>query len=297
MDNAIKDIIDKTLELEGLLLLAQSRAGSELEASVNRLIVSKKDEVAKLIDAAFGSEPKCEVEPQPIVMPIVEAATVEEIAETIEPEENFIAEPVEEPVEEPIDEPVEEPAVERGPLENFIPEPIEMPVEPPVSDIFDDSHLEPIEEPQPIDVPTPEDKPIFDDTPLDEEDAPLDEEDAPLDEEDAPLDEEYEDDEEEDDDEVLDDDDEALTLDEALQRSMSRDLRKAFSLNDRFRYRRELFGNSDVEMNDTLNLVETMHSYSEAEEFFYGDLEWDSESPEVKDFMAVIRNHFYNKEQ
>ena len=279
MDNAIKDIIDKTLELEGLLLLAQSRAGSELEASVNRLIVSKKDEVAKLIDAAFGGEPKCDVEPQPIVMPIVEAATVEEIAETIEPEENFIAEPVEESIEKSVEEPSEEPE----PLENFIPEPIEMPVEPPVSDIFDDSHLEPIEEPQPIDVPTPEDKPIFDDTPLDEEDAPLDEE--------------YEDDEEEDDDEVLDDDDEALTLDEALQRSMSRDLRKAFSLNDRFLYRRELFGNSDVEMNDTLNLVETMQSYSEAEEFFYGDLEWDSESPEVKDFMAVIRNHFYNKEQ
>ncbi|MGM9854308.1 MAG: hypothetical protein ACI31B_01055 [Muribaculaceae bacterium] len=279
MDNAIKDIIDKTLELEGLLLLAQSRAGSELEASVNRLVILKKEEVAKLIDAAFGGEPKCDVEPQPIVMPIVEAATVEEIAETIEPEENFIAEPVEESIEKSVEEPSEEPE----PLENFISEPIEMPVEPPVSDIFDDSHLEPIEEPQPIDVPTPEDKPIFDDTPLDEEDAPLDEE--------------YEDDEEEDDDEVLDDDDEALTLDEALQRSMSRDLRKAFSLNDRFRYRRELFGNSDVEMNDTLNLVETMHSYSEAEEFFYGDLEWDSESPEVKDFMAVIRNHFYNKEQ
>ena len=279
MDNAIKDIIDKTLELEGLLLLAQSRAGSELEASVNRLVILKKEEVAKLIDAAFGGEPKCDIEPQPIVMPIDETEADEEVAEEAETEE----EPIAEPVEEPIDEPIEEPAVERGPLENFIHEPIEMPVEPPVSDIFDDSHLEPIEEPQPIDVPTPEDKPIFDDTPLDEEDAPLDEE--------------YEDDEEEDDDEVLDDDDEALTLDEALQRSMSRDLRKAFSLNDRFRYRRELFGNSDVEMNDTLNLVETMHSYSEAEEFFYGDLEWDSESPEVKDFMAVIRNHFYNKEQ
>ena len=291
MDNAIKDIIDKTLELEGLLLLAQSRAGSELEASVNRLVILKKEEVAKLIDAAFGSEPKCEVEPQPIVMPIVEAATVEEIAETIEPEENFIAEPVEdtiegpseEYIEEPVEDPSEMPSEEPEPLENFIPEPIEMPVEPPVSDIFDDSHFEPIEEPQPIEVPAAEDKPIFDD--------------APIDDEYAPLDDEYEDDEEEDDDEVLDDDDEALTLDEALQRSMSRDLRKAFSLNDRFRYRRELFGNSDVEMNDTLNLVETMHSYSEAEEFFYGDLEWDSESPEVKDFMAVIRNHFYNKEQ
>ena len=283
MDNAIKDIIDKTLELEGLLLLAQSRAGSELEASVNRLVILKKEEVAKLIDAAFGGEPKCDVEPQPIVMPIDETEADEEVAEEAETEEEPIAEPVEEPSEESIEKPVEESSEEPEPLENFIPEPVEMPVEPPVSDIFDDSNLEPIEEPQPIEVPAAEDKPIFDD--------------APIDDEDAPLDDEYEDDEDDDDDEVLDDDDEALTLDEALQRSMSRDLRKAFSLNDRFRYRRELFGNSDVEMNDTLNLVETMHSYSEAEEFFYGDLEWDSESPEVKDFMAVIRNHFYNKEQ
>ena len=103
------------------------------------------------------------------------------------------------------------------------------------------------------------------------------------------------------DEEVVDDEDEdddvPLTLDEALQRNMSRDLRKAFSLNDRFRYRRELFANNDVEMNDTLNLVETMHSFSEAEDFFYGDLEWDKEAPEVIDFMNVIRNHFYNREQ
>ena len=106
------------------------------------------------------------------------------------------------------------------------------------------------------------------------------------------ADEEVVDDEDED-----DDDDVPLTLDEALQRNMSRDLRKAFSLNDRFRYRRELFANNDVEMNDTLNLVETMHSFSEAEDFFYGDLEWDKEAPEVIDFMNVIRNHFYNREQ
>ena len=108
-------------------------------------------------------------------------------------------------------------------------------------------------------------------------------------------------DDEDADEEVVDDEDEdddvPLTLDEALQRNMSRDLRKAFSLNDRFRYRRELFANNDVEMNDTLNLVETMHSFSEAEDFFYGDLEWDKEAPEVIDFMNVIRNHFYNREQ
>ena len=86
--------------------------------------------------------------------------------------------------------------------------------------------------------------------------------------------------------------DEPIRLDEALQRSLSKDLSKAFSLNDRFRYRRELFGNSEVEMRNTIDMVEAMHSFSEAEDYFYGDLEWDHESPEVADFMTIIKNHF-----
>lgn len=110
---------------------------------------------------------------------------------------------------------------------------------------------------------------------------------------DEECDDEIIDEEDEEDDE--DEDDEPLTVDEALRRKRSSDLHKAFSLNDRFRYRRELFANNDVEMNDTLNLVETMHSFAEAEDFFYGDLEWDKESPEVIDFMEIIKNYFYNR--
>ena len=86
--------------------------------------------------------------------------------------------------------------------------------------------------------------------------------------------------------------DEVLTVDEALQRSLSKNLWKAFSLNDHFRYRRELFSNSDLEMRNTINMVEAMQSFAEAEEYFYTDLEWDAESPEVKDFMEIIRKHF-----
>lgn len=85
---------------------------------------------------------------------------------------------------------------------------------------------------------------------------------------------------------------EIVTVEEVLQRSISKNLSKAFTLNDHFRYRRELFGNSEVEMRNTINMVEAMNSFAEAEEYFYGDLEWDSESPEVKDFMTIIRNHF-----
>ncbi len=88
---------------------------------------------------------------------------------------------------------------------------------------------------------------------------------------------------------------EDITVDKLLQRNMSRDLKHAFSINDRFRYRRELFGNSDVEMNDAINLVEAMQTFTEAEEYFYDILKWDKESDEVIDFMAIIKNHFYSK--
>lgn len=98
--------------------------------------------------------------------------------------------------------------------------------------------------------------------------------------------------EEEEDLEVATDSDEPVRLDEMLQRSKSKDLKSAFSLNDTFRFRRELFSNSGAEMTDALHMVEAMHSFDEAEDYFYGDLGWDRESDDVKDFMAIIKNHF-----
>lgn len=243
MSTSIIDILNKAYELEGLLLLAQSRGNEDISA-ISRLIVGKKAEISDLIDATFSTEVPAEPVAPAVTETMVPDAPAVQEDDPATPETPVLADYEKEDIQ-PVDEPI-------FPQEEYRPAP---------SFTLDDY------EPVPVEVP----------------------------EEDAPLDEEYVDDEDDDDDEILDEDDETLTLDEALQRSMSRDLRKAFSLNDRFRYRRELFGNSDVEMNDTLNLVETMHSFAEAEEFFYGDLEWDKESPEVKDFMAIIRNHFYNR--
>ena len=204
MNADLKTIIDKTMELEGLLMLARSRRESGIDDSLRRLILDKQAEVSRLIDDCFSAAGK-------------------------QHSDMFAGEPLPEPVEDFSEEPV------------------------PVAQLVEDD---------------------------DDDDVLVDEE-------------EIDDDDEADDDvELLDEEESALTLDEALQRSMSRDLRKAFSLNDRFRFRRELFGNSDVEMNDALNLVETMGSLAEAEDFFYGDKEWDRESPEVKDFMEVIKKHF-----
>ena len=132
-----------------------------------------------------------------------------------------------------------------------------------------------VSEPEPTPVDEPESEPVEAPTPAPEEVEPEAES------------EEFE----------PDPDDQPLTLDEALHRDMTKDLRQAFSLNDRYRYRRELFGNSDSVMNETLNLIEAMHSFDEAEDYFYNDLQWEHDSPEVADFMVIIKNHFWNKRQ
>ena len=72
----------------------------------------------------------------------------------------------------------------------------------------------------------------------------------------------------------------------------AKELRKAFSLNDRFRFRRELFGNSDVTMNDTLNLIDTMTDYNEAAEYLLQDLGWSVDEPVVQEFLQLIERHF-----
>lgn len=68
--------------------------------------------------------------------------------------------------------------------------------------------------------------------------------------------------------------------------------RLVFSINDRYRYRRELFAGNDAAFSDALSRVAAMDSYDEAEGYFLEDCQWDPERPEVADFMAVLRKYF-----
>lgn len=72
------------------------------------------------------------------------------------------------------------------------------------------------------------------------------------------------------------------------------DFRKMFTLNDKFMFRKGLFGNNDEEFNSTLDLVGAMHSYEEVEEYVYDDLQWDSTDPLVVDFMKIAHRFFAN---
>lgn len=68
--------------------------------------------------------------------------------------------------------------------------------------------------------------------------------------------------------------------------------RLVFSINDRYRFKRELFNNSDVDFNNTLAIVASMENYDEAEDYFLGELQWDSKQGDVADFLGIIKKYF-----
>ncbi len=84
----------------------------------------------------------------------------------------------------------------------------------------------------------------------------------------------------------------SITLDEKLARDRASDISKAFTLNDKFRFCRDLFRNSDLEFKETLEVIGGMSGMDEAEDYFYNDLCWDPENEEVKEFMSIVAKHF-----
>ena len=65
-----------------------------------------------------------------------------------------------------------------------------------------------------------------------------------------------------------------------------------FSVNERYRYRKELFNNSDVDFNNTLALVASMENYDEAEDYFLNEEGFDITNPVVTEFLDVINRYF-----
>lgn len=89
--------------------------------------------------------------------------------------------------------------------------------------------------------------------------------------------------------------DEPLRVDELLSRREAQDLRRAFTLNDKFRYRRELFNSNDALFAETLNTLSEMQTLDEALDYLYNTLGWNPDDDNVKDFVLTVTNHFATK--
>ena len=70
------------------------------------------------------------------------------------------------------------------------------------------------------------------------------------------------------------------------------DIKRGVSLNDRFLFQRELFNNSRNEMNNTLDKLNSLSTYEEAEEYIRDNYSWDFDSQIVSDFLLVVKKGF-----
>ena len=271
MDNSLEQLLKQVLELEGLILVAQRR-GEETPLAVHQLISEKAAQIG-----AFAAAEKPADEP-------AKQNAIDALPDD-EPDDDITLEFVDEDADT-TDEDAD--ATDTAAADEE-PQP-----EPEVTVVVDDEPevvVEVVPEPEPAEGPEAEPQPEPEPEPesIEEETTAQEAADAESEPEIAADAEPV----------TADDfttvDDEPVRLDEALQRNMVKDLHHAFSLNDRFRYRRELFGNSDQVMEETLNHIESMATFDEAENYFYNDLEWEYDSPEVADFMVIIKNYFWNK--
>lgn len=60
------------------------------------------------------------------------------------------------------------------------------------------------------------------------------------------------------------------------------------TLNDRFRFRRTLFGGSDAMMNETVAALSAITNPADITDFITNDLCWNIDDPEVADFLAIV---------
>lgn len=70
------------------------------------------------------------------------------------------------------------------------------------------------------------------------------------------------------------------------------DIRKAISLGDRFLFQRELFGGSAERMQKTLDALNALGSFAEAEQYVHANFQWDRKSASYELFIAVLKRRF-----
>ncbi|MDR0811097.1 MAG: hypothetical protein LBN23_02305, partial [Paludibacter sp.] len=70
------------------------------------------------------------------------------------------------------------------------------------------------------------------------------------------------------------------------------DIKQAISIGDRFRFQRELFANNGEDMNKTLNYINQLATFDEAEVFLKSKYRWDDENETATDFLNIVKRKF-----
>lgn len=83
-----------------------------------------------------------------------------------------------------------------------------------------------------------------------------------------------------------------ISLNEILEKKNLSDFKKAFSLNDRFYFRRELFAGDEARMNRVISTLNDIHSYEESVAYLDRELKWNIEDSAVSAFIKLLEKRF-----
>ena len=81
-------------------------------------------------------------------------------------------------------------------------------------------------------------------------------------------------------------------LSEKIAKTLSVDFKKSLSLNDYFRFQRELFTGNALLMDTTLNHLSDLNSLSDAMSYLKTHLAWNWEDETVCDFVEILEKRF-----
>ena len=82
------------------------------------------------------------------------------------------------------------------------------------------------------------------------------------------------------------------SLQDVLEKQNLSDFRKAFSLNDRFRFRRDLFHGDENQMNQVIADLDQTTSLQEAMDYIQGHLAWDLNDETASDFVKLLEKRY-----
>ncbi|MFT3737904.1 MAG: hypothetical protein QM786_04035 [Breznakibacter sp.] len=70
------------------------------------------------------------------------------------------------------------------------------------------------------------------------------------------------------------------------------DIKKAIGINDRFLFQRELFSNNAGLMDQTIDEINRLSSFTDAQRFIQSNFDWDYNVATTETFMNLVRRRF-----
>lgn len=83
-----------------------------------------------------------------------------------------------------------------------------------------------------------------------------------------------------------------ISLNDVIEKKSLTDFRKAISLNDWFRFKRDLFKGDEEAINATVQALNGTGSYGEAIAYLNEHMRWDPDDPTAADFIKLLEKRF-----